>query len=335
MEAAERKRTKIALTAALILMGAALLLSVCVGKYPISVREIIDVLAGREVKALTRDVFFTLRLPRTLMALLAGLALGMAGSVYQTIFKNPLAAPDIIGMASGANLGAACAIVLAGSAAMTVALGAFGGGILAVLFVMLLVRVTNSRSTATYVLAGIVISAVAQALIMTLKFFADPEKELAAIEFWSMGSFGGVTLEKFLTVLPVVLFAMAGLCLLRRQVALLALDEDESRMLGLRIVPVRAAVLALSTLMVAAVISVTGLITFIGLIAPHIARLILRRNSFTATVLAAIIGGTVLLYADCLARVLYSAELPISILTTLVGVPFLVYFMCNRKRGRI
>ena len=96
-----------------------------------------------------------------------------------------------------------------------------------------------------------------------------------------------------------------------------------------------AAVLALSTLMVAAVISVTGLITFIGLIAPHIARLILRRNSFTATVLAAIIGGTVLLYADCLARVLYSAELPISILTTLVGVPFLVYFMCNRKRGRI
>ena len=331
MEAAERKRTKIALTAALILMGAALLLSVCVGKYPISVREIIDLLAGREVKALTRDVFFTLRLPRTLMALLAGLALGMAGSVYQTIFKNPLAAPDIIGMASGANLGAACAIVLAGSAAMTVALGAFGGGILAVLFVMLLVRVTNSRSTATYVLAGIVISAVAQALIMTLKFFADPEKELAAIEFWSMGSFGGVTLDKFLTVLPVVLFAMAGLCLLRRQVALLALDEDESRMLGLRIVPV----LALSTLMVAAVISVTGLITFVGLIAPHIARLILRRNNFTATVLAAIIGGTVLLYADCLARVLYSAELPISILTTLVGVPFLVYFMCNRKRGRI
>ena len=154
MEAAERKRTKIALTAALILMGAALLLSVCVGKYPISVREIIDLLAGREVKTLMRDVFFTLRLPRTLMALFAGLALGMAGSVYQTIFKNPLAAPDIIGMASGANLGAACAIVLAGSAAMTVALGAFGGGILAVLFVMLLVRVTNSRSTATYVLAG-------------------------------------------------------------------------------------------------------------------------------------------------------------------------------------
>lgn len=316
-------------------MGAALLLSLCVGKYPISGQEILDILSGRAVNGLTRDVFLTLRLPRTLMALLAGLALGMAGSVYQTIFKNPLAAPDIIGMASGANLGAACAIVLLGSGALTVAFGAFTGGIAAVVFVMLLVRVTGSKSTATYVLAGIVISAMAQALIMTLKFFADPEKELAAIEFWSMGSFGGVTLQKFLTVLPVVLLSMAGLCLLRRQVSLLSLDEDESRMLGLRIAPVRAAVLALSTLMVAAVISVTGLITFIGLIAPHIARLILRRNNFSATVFSALIGGTVLLYADCLARVLYSAELPISILTTLVGVPFLIYFMCNRKRGRI
>ena len=335
METAGRRKTKIAFVAVLILMGAALLLSVCVGKYPISPREILDILAGRGGKDMTRSVFLTLRLPRTLMALLAGLALGLAGSVYQTIFQNPLAAPDIIGMASGANLGAACAIVALGSGAFTVAMGAFAGGILAVAFVMLLVRVTRSRSTATYVLAGIVISAAAQALIMTLKFFADPEKELAAIEFWSMGSFGGVTLQKFLTVLPVTLGAMAGLFLLRRQVSLLSLDEDESRMLGLRIGPVRTAILALSTLMVAAVISVTGLITFIGLIAPHIARLILRRNNFTTAMFAALVGGTVLLFADCLARVLYSAELPISILTTLVGVPFLVYFMGNRKRGRL
>ncbi len=317
------------------LLAAAFILSVCVGKYPIALEDIAGLISGGEVAEMTRRVFFNLRLPRTLMALMAGLALGMAGNVYQTIFKNPLAAPDVIGVANGANLGAACAIVLLGGGTAAIAAAAFLGGMLAVGLVMLLVRVTNNHSTATYVLAGIVLSSLSQALIMILKFFADPEKELAAMEFWAMGSFGNVTAAKLLTVLPFFCLGMAGLILFRRQIELLSLNEDEARMLGLRLKPVRMLVLAASTLTVASIISVTGLIVFIGLIAPHIARLALGRNGFITSALSALTGAVVLLLADCLARTLYSAELPISILTTFIGVPFLIYFMCHKKEGRL
>jgi iron complex transport system permease protein len=316
-------------------MGTAFLASVCVGKYPIALSDISNMLTGQcPVSDMTRRVFFTLRLPRTVMALLAGFGLGLAGSVYQTIFNNPLASPDVIGVTSGANLGAAAAIMLVGSATAAVAGGAFLGGIVAVLLVILLVRATGTNSTATYVLAGIILSAVAQAVIILLKFFADAENELAAMDFWSMGSFGGVTDVKLISIFPVYLIGIIGLILLRRQIFLLSLNEDESKMLGVRVQRMRIAILGFSTLTVASIISVTGLISFVGLIAPHIARLLARRSTFTVSVLAGLIGSVILLISDSLARVLTSAELPISILTTLIGVPFLILFMIKRREGR-
>lgn len=209
--------------------------SICIGNYPISIREIISILTGGEVGAMTRKVFFTLRLPRTCMGVMAGAGLGVAGSVYQMIFRNPLASPDIIGVSSGANLGAAIAIVSVGIGVGGIALGAFAGGLLAVAFVMLLVRATRANTTATYVLAGIVISAVAKSVIMLLKYYADSESNLAAIEYWTMGSFAGVTASKVLSILPFWLIGFVGLFLLHRQVGLLSLNEEECRTLGVRL----------------------------------------------------------------------------------------------------
>jgi iron complex transport system permease protein len=335
MDTASAKRERLIFAAVLLCAGAAFMLSVCVGKYPVSVADIADILSGNVPAGdMTRKVFFTLRLPRSFMAALAGFGLGLAGSVFQILFKNPLASPDIIGVASGANLGAACAIMLAGSSAAIIAGGAFAGGTAAVLLVILLVRATGTNNTAAYILSGIIISAAAQAAIMTLKFFADAENELAAMDFWSMGSFGGVTGTKLFSVVPLWFIGVTGLILFRRQVFMLSLDEDEARMQGVRVRLMRVVLLAFSTLTVASVISVTGLISFIGLIAPHIAKLALKKNSFSACLLGGFIGSAVLLTADCLARTLTSAELPISILTTLTGVPFLVLFMLRRKEGK-
>ena len=311
------------------------LASVCIGNYAISLPEIGAILTGGEVNAMTRNVFFTLRLPRACMGLMAGAGLGVAGSVYQMIFKNPLASPDIIGVSSGANLGAAVAIVSVGTGVGGIAAGAFAGGLLAVAFVMLLVRATRANTTATYVLAGIVISAVAKSVIMLLKYYADSESNLAAIEYWTMGSFAGVTAGKVFSVLPFWLIGFAGLFLLRRQVGLLSLKEEECRMLGVRLHQVRLAVLTLSTLLVASIVSITGLISFIGLIAPHIARMMIKRENTDTMVLSAMVGGAVLLVADILARSLYAGGLPISILTTVIGVPVLVYFMCKRREGMV
>ena len=318
------------ITAAVI---TAAVVSVCVGKYIITTADIQAILKGEQVQAMTRKVFTTLRLPRTVMALIAGVGLGIAGSVYQIIFKNPLASPDIIGIAGGANLGAAVAIVSVSTSGMiAIAAGAFWGGLIAVVCVMLLVKATRSRSTSTYVLAGIVINAISKAVIMALKYFADPENELAAMEYWEMGTFGNTTLSKLLSILPMFLIGLAGILLLRRQIELMSLSDNECRALGVRLRPVRAAVLALSTLMVGSIISVTGLISFAGLIAPHTARLMLRRNDSTTIIMSGLVGAFVVLTADILARVLYSAELPISILTTVIGVPILIYFLCARGK---
>lgn len=318
------------ITAAVI---TAAVVSVCVGKYTITTADIQAMLKGEQVQAMTRKVFTTLRLPRTVMALIAGVGLGIAGSVYQIIFKNPLASPDIIGIAGGANLGAAVAIVSVSTSGMiAIAAGAFWGGLIAVVCVMLLVKATRSRSTSTYVLAGIVINAISKAVIMALKYFADPENELAAMEYWEMGTFGNTTLSKLLSIRPMFLIGLAGILLLRRQIELMSLSDNECRALGVRLRPVRAAVLALSTLMVGSIISVTGLISFAGLIAPHTARLMLRRNDSTTIIMSGLVGAFVVLTADILARVLYSAELPISILTTVIGVPILIYFLCARGK---
>ena len=318
------------ITAAVI---TAAVVSVCVGKYTITTADIQAILKREQVQEMTRKVFTTLRLPRTVMALIAGVGLGIAGSVYQIIFKNPLASPDIIGIAGGANLGAAAAIVSVSTSGMiAIAAGAFWGGLIAVVCVMLLVKATRSRSTSTYVLAGIVINAISKAVIMALKYFADPENELAAMEYWEMGTFGNTTLSKLLSILPMFLIGLAGILLLRRQIELMSLSDNECRALGVRLRPVRAAVLALSTLMVGSIISVTGLISFAGLIAPHTARLMLRRNDSTTIIMSGLVGAFVVLTADILARVLYSAELPISILTTVIGVPILIYFLCARGK---
>ena len=317
-----------AVTAAILV---AAVVSICVGKYAITVDDIRAIFAGKEVDDMTRRVFLTLRLPRTIMAIIAGVGLGVAGSVYQIIFKNPLASPDIIGIAGGANLGAAIAIVSVSTSGMfAIASGAFWGGLAAVVCVMLLVKATRSRSTSTYVLAGIVINAISKAIIMALKYFADPENELAAMEYWEMGTFGNTTLSKLLSIL--FLIGLIGILLLRRQIELMSLSDNECRALGVRLKPVRAAVLAFSTLMVGSIISVTGLISFAGLIAPHTARLMLRRNNSTTIIMSGMVGAFVVLTADILARVLYSAELPISILTTVIGVPILVYFLCTRGK---
>lgn len=331
----EARRIQPAFLAVGAVMVAAAMCSVCVGKYPISLPEIQRLLMGMDVKEMTAKVFFTLRLPRTCMALFSGAGLGLAGAVYQAIFKNPLASPDIIGVSSGANLGAAAAIAAAGGTMAGVAVGAFAGGLLAVAFVMLLVHATDSKSTSTYVLAGIIISAAAKTGIMLLKYYADSESKLAAIEYWTMGSLASVTGSKVLAVLPFWLAGFLGLLLLRRQVGLLSLNEEECQALGVRLRPIRWGVLLLSTLLVASIICVTGLISFAGLIAPHIARILIKRQNTQTMLLSAMVGGTVLLTADILARALYAAELPLSVLTTVIGVPVLVWLMCRKTEGRV
>lgn len=300
---------------AVILAG---ILSLFVGRYHLSLALL---LRG---DAMQRKVFITLRLARTLTGLMGGFALGLSGFVYQTVFRNPLAAPDIIGVSSGASAGAAVGILFFGGAAAAVTLCSFGGALTAVAVVMALAAVDRSGKKSTIVLAGIAVHALAQTLLMGLKLTADPEKELASIEYWIMGSLAGISGSRITGNLLLCALCMVVLLLLHRQALLLSAEEGEARMLGVSVGRLRLLVLAAATLAVSCVVSLTGLVSFVGLLAPHGARLLMRDNSRRTMVLSGLLGSSLLCIADILARSLAASELPVSIFTSLLGAPFLV-----------
>lgn len=328
----EKGRERLALGAAILLTAVLALLSVRVGSYPLSTGQILDILSGGLAGTTPAHVLWNLRLPRVGMGLLAGWALGMAGGVYQTVFRNPLASPDLTGVASGASFGAAWTIVLGAGTSVQIMGGAFVMGSLSLLLVLALVRWAGMERTGAYILAGVIVSSAADAGLMVLKTIADPEGELAAIEFWTMGSLSAMTGDKLRGAASAILIPLALLLLFRRQALTLSLGEEGARALGLEPRRWRGLLLGLTTLMVAAVASVAGVIAFLGLIAPHIAFLLLGRRGGPYLPLCALMGGAILLAADLLARGFsQGAELPLSIWTVLFGAPVLTALLL---RGR-
>ena len=319
-------KTKYLCAAGVVLLTVLAVVSLFVGKYPLSLNGLIS------GDGMQRRVFWTLRCSRTLVGVTGGFALGVAGFVYQTVFRNPLASPDIIGVASGASAGAAAGILfLSGAAAVT--LSAFAGGLLAVLLALALSGLDKSGRNSTIVLAGIAVHALAQTVLMCLKLTADPERELASIEYWIMGSLNGISSHSIGGNMVLCVMCLAALFLLHRQVVLLSAGEGEARMLGINVGAMRLAVLLIATLAVSSVVSLSGLISFVGLLAPHGARLLTKSNRISTMLLSGLLGGCLLCGADILARSVAATELPVSIFTSLLGAPFLIFLIVRRRRG--
>ena len=311
--------------ASAILLIALAIVSLCVGKYPLSLEKL---LAGNDLQW---NVFLTLRLSRTVVGIIGGFALGAAGFVYQTVFRNALASPDIIGVSSGASTGAAAGILfLSGSLAIT--LSSFVGALGAVIVALFLSSLDKSGKNSTIVLSGIAVHSLTQTLLMCLKLTADPERELASIEYWIMGSLSGISGYSITMNLLICIICLGILFLLHRHIIMLSTEEGEARMLGVSIFSLRLLVLLTATLTVASIISLTGLISFVGLLAPHTARLLTKENRIQTMFLSGLIGSILLCGADILARSVASTELPVSIFTSLLGAPFLVYLILKERR---
>ena len=325
---------KIRLALPILILIILLMLSLFVGSYRISFGELVRILTFRgNHEGMEYRVFMTLRLPRTLMACCAGLVLGTVGAVYQTVFRNPLASPDITGVASGASLGAALAIVTGFGGIMGIMGGAFVFGMLALLFVVILAGISGRERLGSYILAGIIVSAAAEAGLMLLKDMADPEKELSAIEYWLMGSLSNITADKLYTVLPITLAVVIFLICVSKQILLLAFPDNQAMSTGLNPGKWRILILTAATFGVASVIAVTGVISFVGLIAPHIAGLYLGKNGRTFLIYSGIFGASVTMLADILTRAVGSgAELPLSVWSIVISLPFIVILMLRRRR---
>lgn len=324
-------RNKIILLSAIqvLLLLAVLVWSVITGQYPLILKSL---LSGDTMSIM---VFKRLRLPRALMGVIGGFGLSISGYIYQLIFKNPLASPDIVGVSSGASAGAALAIVAVSASVPFISISAFIGAVTALIITLLTAYLVPGRNSYTIVLAGIAIHSVAQTILMFLKLAADPEKQLASIEYWIMGSLNGISRDSLAIPFLTTLAGFIIMAMLYRQVLILSTSEEEAVSLGVNVTSLRFIILMLATLVVSSIICVTGLISFIGLIAPHIARLLTKRNDIFTYITSGFTGAILLTLADILARSVSSSELPVSIFTSLLGAPLLIILLirANKKEA--
>lgn len=312
-----------------LLLIVVLVWSVITGQYPLTLKSL---LSGDTMSIM---VFKRLRLPRALMGVIGGFGLSISGYIYQLIFKNPLASPDIVGVSSGASAGAALAIVAVSASVPVISISAFIGAVTALIITLLTAYLVPGRNSYTIVLAGIAIHSVAQTILMFLKLAADPEKQLAAIEYWIMGSLNGISRDSLAIPFLTTLTGFIIMALLYRQILILSTSEEEAVSLGVHVTSLRFIILMLATLVVSSIICVTGLISFIGLIAPHIARLLTKRNDIFTYITSGFTGAILLTLADILARSVSPSELPVSIFTSLLGAPLLIILLirANKKEA--
>jgi iron complex transport system permease protein len=330
------QRTWIAVAVACAALVALALLALGSGRYPLSVAEVASVvwhrLTGAADSSMADTVVWQVRMPRVGVAMLVGAALAAAGTAYQHLFRNPLVAPDTLGVSSGAALGAVLGIFL-GAGFLVIETAAFVGGLAAVGVVMFIAsRLRSHDPLVTLILTGVVVASLLGAAISLLKYLADPYNELPAITFWLMGSFASASRQEVTALLPAVAIALAVLLALSWRINLLALPEDEARALGVHTGRLRAVVVAAATLATAASVAVSGIVGWVGLVVPHMARLVVGPEFSRLMPVAALFGAGFMLAIDTVARTLTAIEVPPGILTAVVGTPVFIALLARAKR---
>ena len=306
------------------------------GRYPLSIGEVASVMwdraTGRAVASTSDAIVWQIRLPRVGVALLVGAALAAAGTAYQHLFRNPLVAPDTLGVSSGAALGAVLGIFL-GAGFVVIEAAAFAGGLLGVSAVILIAsRLSAHDPLVTLILTGIVVASLLGAAISMFKYLADPYNQLPAITFWLMGSFASSSAQELGTLAPAVGIALAVLFALAWRINLLALPEDEARSLGVNTAQLRMTVIAVATLATSASVAVSGIVGWVGLVVPHMARLVVGPEFSRLLPVAALFGAAFMLMIDTLARTLTSIEIPPGILTAVIGTPVFIALLARTRR---
>jgi iron complex transport system permease protein len=313
--------------------------SLCIGRYPLTAVEVLQLLGQQIGDGATsadptaRGVLWHVRLPRALLGAMVGGALAISGTAFQALFRNPLVSSGILGVSSGAGFGAALAILLFNSVSAAYPF-AFIFGILAVVFSYLIGRIYASASSSLMlVLGGVIVSSVFSALLSLVKYVADPTDQLPAIVFWLMGSLATARYHDLLISgipMTVGIFALLGV---RWRVNVLSMGDTEAHSLGVDPAPTRALVVLAATLATAGAVCVSGVIGWVGLVIPHIGRMLVGNDNRLLMPVSLSLGACFLIAVDNLARTLTGSEIPLGILTALVGGPFFVYLL-GKTKGR-
>lgn len=334
----ERTKYCIVLFLSLALLLIAMVASLAIGRYSIPIGETTRIILSHILpiaqtpEEIESAVVLSLRLPRTIAAALVGAAMALSGATYQSIFKNPMCSPDLLGVTSGACVGAAIAILMhLGSGGIQ--LFAFAFGIATVALTVSIPRFMRNESTTVLILSGIVVGSLMSSIMNIIKFIADADTELAEITYWTMGSFATVSLPDIVPVLPTILIPVIIIMLMRYRLNVLSLGDDEARSLGVNLRTTRGVFILCSTLITASCVCLCGTIGWVGLVIPHCARLIIGADNRRMLPVAMLLGGVFMLIIDILCRTINAAELRIGILTGIIGAPFFIFILIKQSRN--
>lgn len=326
--------------AGVVILSFLALFSLLWGQYPISL-EIFSAYISNLIFStpvdesynmeLIHNIIMEIRLPRILLAILIGAALATSGAVFQAMFVNPLVSPGILGVLAGASFGAACGMLLSENW-FAVQVMAFVFGFIAVGFAVLVgSMVTNSRSTVMLVLGGVISGSLFTSLLSVVKYVADPYSTLPAIVYWLMGSLSMAQLNEVLLVAVPIMMSIAGMVFMSKYFDLLSLGDEEAKALGVNVGLIRIIAIVLATLASSLAVVMAGIIGWVGLIIPHIIRMAIGPSHKLLVPLSAIVGGVFLLAADAVSRLALSVEIPIGILTSLIGIPIFIIVLKNAR----
>jgi len=318
-----------------VLLVITIIVSFQLGRYPIPAKEVLGISLSRiyPIEQFWTDrmemVLLNIRLPRIILACLVGGCLSAAGTAYQGVFQNPMAAPDILGASAGAAFGAALAILNYGSS-FTITVSAFSFSLLTVSLVYFISKRVKGKSILGLILSGIVVGSLFSAATSFIKLVADPTDQLPAITYWLMGSLAGAKSGDIKFAIIPMTIGLVPLLLLRWRMNVLTMGDDEARTMGINANQIRFIVIICSTLTTAASVSVSGMIGWVGLVIPHVARKVVGNNYNHLMPASILCGAIFLLLVDNVSRNLLTTEIPLGILTAFIGAPFFIYLITRR-----
>ena len=334
-----QKSYRFIMFALLVALVATSVIALCIGRYSIDPRDAFGAVYSYAQKLISgsgekptamENVVFVLRIPRIIGAIVIGAALSLSGAVYQSVFKNPLVSPDILGVSSGASVGAATAILLGGSL-FSMQILAFVVGLGAVLLSTAIPKILKNNSNLMLVLSGTIVGGFMCSILGVLKFVAEEDTELSSIIYWQMGSVQTVKMDTLIYVAPIFLAGAVILILLSWQLNILSFGENEARTLGVNLKVLRGITIVISSMLTASAVSISGTIGWIGLIIPHLGRLCVGSDNTKVIPVSMMMGGLFLLVMDTVARTVTSLEVPLSILTGLIGAPIYAWLLWKQK----
>lgn len=325
-----------------ILLVITFLISFTLGRFSVPLNQLIEIFfdkaAGLQYNGPNADivdtVIFQVRLPRILAAILVGGALSMSGASYQGLFRNPMVSGDILGASAGAGFGAVLAMLLSfNTFGIQISAFIFGLGAVALTYIISTKIGRGNSPVLVLVLTGMIVTALFTSGISLIKYVADPDNKLPEITFWLMGGLSAITMNDLLIVLIPIVIASVPLLLLRWKLNILSFGEEEAQSLGVDTTKIRTIIIICSTILTATTVSITGMVGWVGLVIPHFARMIVGPNYKVLLPASLIIGSIYLMLVDDVARCLFSAEIPLGILTSMIGAPFFIYLLLYGKRG--